>query len=422
MHGVLLRASSLAALGAGLLLAAPAASTQQSSVRLPEKDKPLALRIAPVFAVGKAEGRDWEMFNNVEQVVFDRNDNLYVLDGGSTRVLVFDRSGRFVRQIGKKGGGPGEFAYPLGLAVSSNGTLVVSDLGHRSYSMFGPDGKYLRSIPFTDEWVPVPMNARMAAHPRGGVVAPARPSPLLGMGGPMRGPSGQSMTPIVWQPFQQGAKPFTLFNTASQVKTETEASSPREGQRTVNFRATIPSFAPPLAWDLLPGGGLVVAHTPGYTLKVVGANGRIARYIQKPQRVRKVTERDRERERDQMREQMRTGEGLRIISIGPGVGGGRQTPSREAIEEEVSRMEFNDVIPAIQDLRTDAAGRIWVHRTGAIWGEPGPIDIVTADGRYLGTLTGQRLPDAFSASGRVAYIQTDDEGVERVVVRQLPRF
>jgi hypothetical protein len=38
-----------------------------------------------------------------------------------------------------------------------------------------------------------------------------------------------------------------------------------------------------------------------------------------------------------------------------------------------------------------------------------------------GTIACYRLPRAISASGRAAYVQTDDSGVERVVVHQLPR-
>lgn len=96
--------------------------------------------------------------------------------------------------------------------------------------------------------------------------------------------------------------------------------------------------------------------------------------------------------------------------------------SPQMIEEQVRDMEFAETIPAIQNLRVDGAGRIWVERTGEEWGEPGPIDVIAPDGRYLGTVSGQKLPAAFSASGRAAYVEKDDVGVERVVVRQLPRL
>lgn len=419
MHGTLHRACALAALAAGLLAASPAPA--QQAVRLPEKDRPLTLRTTPVYAVGRADGREHEMFSRVDGVAFDRSDNLYVLDGGAGRVMVYDRGGRFVRQVGRKGGGPGEFMIPLGIAVQGDGTLAVADLGHRAYALFAADGRYLRSVPFTEPWAPLAVNGRMAAHPRGGVVATVRGAPPVSMAGAQRGTSTQA-TPILWQPFGAGAKAVPLFDAPVEFTVRSEGSSARQGQRT-NFRATLPRFTPSLSWDLLPGGGMVVSHTPGYTLKVLDAGGRVARYVQKPMRVRRVTERDRERERERMREVLASGEGTRTISVGAGSGGRRsQGMSRDQIEQMVSEMRFGEVIPEIQGLRVDGAGRIWVARTGAVWGQPGPIDLVMADGRYLGTVTGQALPEAFSASGRAAYVETDDMGVQRVVVRQLPRL
>ncbi|HEX2189598.1 MAG TPA: 6-bladed beta-propeller, partial [Longimicrobiaceae bacterium] len=399
MQGILVRVIPLAALAAGLL-AAPAARAQQT-VRLPEKDRALALRAAPVYAVGRAEGNDWEMFTRVDRVAFDRADNLYVLDGGAQRVLVFDRAGRFVRQVGKKGGGPGEFLAPMGMAVLADGTLAVSDLGHRSYSLFAADGRYLRSVPFADEWMP--MTTALAAHPRGGVVGPVRPAPAMRItGGASRSETLQS-TPILWHRLDEGAQPVRLFDAPQEWTMRQSGSGSSGGQQTVTMRMTgPPTFSPPLSWGVLGDGGMVVSHTPGYTLKVLDAGGRPVRYVQKPMRVRKVTAEDRERERERRRQMFLTGEGMQVITVG---GPGRRGAglSREMVEEQVRGMEFADVIPAIQGLRVDGAGRIWVERTGESWGEPGPIDVVTAEGRYLGTVTGQALPDAFSASGRAAY-------------------
>ncbi|MEW5927871.1 MAG: 6-bladed beta-propeller [Gemmatimonadota bacterium] len=417
MSGTRPRTLFLAALAAALV-AAPAAHSQQT-VRLPGEDRALALRPTPVFAVGTAEGREWEMFSRVEQVAFDRADNLYVLDGGGHRVLVFDRAGRFVRQFGKKGGGPGEFQMPLGMTVQGDGTVAVADLIARSYSLFSPDGRYLRSVPFVDGYMPMAMGGGFSSHPRGGVVTAVRQAPPMTMDGRMRREVLQA-TPIVWQPFAAGAEPVRLFNAPTEINSQTQASEPSRGERQVSFRMSIPVFTPSVSWGMLPGGDLVVAHTPGYTLKVM-RDGQPVRYIQRPVRERKVTEADRQRERERRREAMRTGEGMRVVSVGPG-GGGRGQMSPEMIEQQLRDMEFAETIPAIQGLRVDGAGRIWVERTGEEWGEPGPIDVVAPDGRYLGTVTGHRLPDAFSPSGRAAYLEKDDMGVERVVVRQLPRL
>ncbi|HEX7238781.1 MAG TPA: 6-bladed beta-propeller, partial [Longimicrobiaceae bacterium] len=272
---------------AGALLVAPAAHSQQKSM-LPERDRPLALRTTPVYTVGVEDGRESEMFSNVDQVAFDAQDNLYVLDRGNNRVQVFDRTGRFVRQVGKKGGGPGEFQAPLGLAVTTDGTLVVADLGHRSYSLFGRDGRYQRSVPFGDEWMPMLGGVGMAPHPRGGIVTAARAAPDLQ---PARAGTVEEKqtTPILWEPLRAGTRASRLYAVVEEVTVRT-SNSPAGGRERRSFMVTGPAaFTPRLNWSVLPSGGLVVANTAGYTVKVVGTDGKIARYIQKPMRERKVT-------------------------------------------------------------------------------------------------------------------------------------
>lgn len=398
---------------AATLLAAPAAHTQQTT-RLPEQDRPLALRTTPVFSVGTAEGREYEMFSRIEQVAFDRADNLYVLDGGGNRVVVFDRTGKYVRQFGKQGGGPGEFQAPFGMTVLADGSVAVADLAARTYSLFAANGRYQRSVPFLNDYMPMALGSGgLAPHPRGGVVTVLRQSPSFNSNGGMRSQTLQS-TPIVWQSFAAGSRPVRLFDAPTEINTTTQGS----GRQQQSVRMSTLMFAPAVNWGMLPGGDVVVSHTDGYTLKVM-RNGQPVRYIQRPVRERRVTEADRERARERRREQMRTGEGMRRVVTG----GGTPPPiSPQMMEDRLRNMQFAETIPAIQALRVDAAGRMWVERTGREWDQPGPIDLIAANGSYLGTVTGQKLPAAFSASGRAAYIEKDDMGVERVVVRQLPNL
>ena len=86
----------------------------------------------------------------------------------------------------------------------------------------------------------------------------------------------------------------------------------------------------------------------------------------------------------------------------------------------LSEMEFADTIPALSGLRVAPSGKLWIGRTGPVVGEPGPIDLVTPEGQYLGTIMGSALPDAISRSGLAAYVERDDDDVERVIVRRLP--
>jgi hypothetical protein len=83
-------------------------------------------------------------------------------------------------------------------------------------------------------------------------------------------------------------------------------------------------------------------------------------------------------------------------------------------------MTFLDTIPALQGLRVTPSGKLWIERTGENVGDPGPVDVVTPEGQYLGTFTGVGLPDAVSRSGLAAFVEYDDDGVGRVIVRRLP--
>lgn len=98
----------------------------QEIVRLPAADRALSARIQPLFSVGRADGRDWEVFGSIGAVAFDADENLYVLDRQNARISVFDSVGRHVRTLGRRGGGAGEFGWPLSMAIFPDGQPVVS--------------------------------------------------------------------------------------------------------------------------------------------------------------------------------------------------------------------------------------------------------------------------------------------------------
>src|SRR5438105_14132642 len=59
------------------------------------------------------------------------------------RISVFDRTGKFLRVIGKTGTGPGEFRTPHGLAFDSQGRLIVADRHNHRIQILAKDGKYI---------------------------------------------------------------------------------------------------------------------------------------------------------------------------------------------------------------------------------------------------------------------------------------
>ena len=57
----------------------------------------------------------------------DEEGNVYVLDGGNKKIVVFSADGELVRTMGREGQGPGEFQQPRGLAVVNGTTFALVD-------------------------------------------------------------------------------------------------------------------------------------------------------------------------------------------------------------------------------------------------------------------------------------------------------
>ena len=89
---------------------------------------------------------------------------MIVTDGyGNNRVILFDKTGKFIKQVGKgaggptdKGTGPGEWNLPHKLAVDANENLYIIDReGHR-VEVFDKNLNYLREI--KNDWNPWDIN------------------------------------------------------------------------------------------------------------------------------------------------------------------------------------------------------------------------------------------------------------------------
>jgi hypothetical protein len=399
-------------------LLSTAAQAQDRVVRLPERDRPLAGTPTQVFAIGRADGAAHETFGIVAGVAFDASDNLYVLDRQAARIMVYDRTGRFIRQIGSQGEGPGELIVPLQLTVGGDGTVIVLDLGRPGYSLFRPDGTFLRNI-MMENWTPALGGPGIGWHPRGGIVGTYRPP--LGPPRPGTSVQTQNVMPLLFQPLA-GGEPARLYNIPQSIRVEQQSNG---GQFNVRVSPP-PAFSPAVLFGVIPSGQMALSFTSGYTVRILDAGGQTVRYLQRPVRARLTTDADRQRAREERREALASGRGAIRIQRGGGGGGGggggRPAPGRSPQEMEriLSEMEFADTIPALRGLRVAPSGKLWIERTGPVVSEAGPIDLVTPEGQYLGTISGTALPDAISRGGLAAYIERDDDDVERVVVRRLP--
>jgi len=103
---------------------------------------PDTLQLAPEDSIGVLMGDSNYVFGTIGEAVLTMEGDIAVLDETGACVKVYDRQGRFLRRIGRRGSGPGELLFPGGLAVLSDGSFAVMDSRTGGVHRFLADGTY----------------------------------------------------------------------------------------------------------------------------------------------------------------------------------------------------------------------------------------------------------------------------------------
>ena len=379
----------------------------QEVIELPGEDRFLDADFEEVYRVGALTGDDWEAFGNVYGVTFDQSGNLYVVDTQAARIVVVNTEGGFVRQFGGVGEGPGEFdqhnTTTIRIAVLRDGRTVAFD---QRFSVFGPDGEFERTVRLggNDALIFMP---RLDVDRRGeGVLA-------------------TEAVRMIDRALQRGRANGTLAEPEFRHIVRLDLTGDEVTPDTVVYAWNPPGeatgFIPPLVAGALPDGGVAYTDSSAYAIKVTSADGTLERVLTRPFRPEPVTDRIRQEERE------RRLKGLEGDPLGAGRSGGQRgammSGMADAMRRNAESMEFYPVIPVVRSLRTSCEGNIWVQRRGEEPVSDGPIDVLTPDGRYLGTFTADAtaMPDAFGPDGLVAFVETDELDVQTVVVKRVAR-
>jgi len=104
---------------------------------------------ALLMTLGKpgVSGSGPDLFDQPTDVVVAPNGDIFVTDshrnGKNNRVVKFDKTGKFIKEWGHKGSGPGEISEPHTIAMDSQGRLFVGDRENNRIQIFDQDGKLL---------------------------------------------------------------------------------------------------------------------------------------------------------------------------------------------------------------------------------------------------------------------------------------
>jgi sugar lactone lactonase YvrE len=83
------------------------------------------------------------IMNRPTDVGFDPAGNIFVSDGYvNARVLKYDKNGRFVKQAGSRGSGPGQLTLPHAIAVDAKGDVYVGSRSDQRIVVFDNDLNY----------------------------------------------------------------------------------------------------------------------------------------------------------------------------------------------------------------------------------------------------------------------------------------
>lgn len=338
----------------------------------PAEDRPLDWTFERVGVLNDSLGEPW-LFEraNARGVAVSSAGVIHVLDGQAQVVERFASDGSYLGAMGRKGGGPGEFEFPISLLMRSD-TLLVRDMMKRGLVRFTPNGEPLADYRVSER---LAFAGEMRYHSRG-----------LWMDGSIQDSTQRSV----------GFYTDTLMETPLHQLVMPPGRDVRYS--CVGISGMSPLFSPRMLWSS-SGDRAVVNPQPGYTLWVYdGAN--VVMSVRRAIAPRAPTIED---------ARVLYPEGWKVSFGGAG-------ECVVEVEKVVEQQGLAEAIPEVQDLFVFPDGSFAVRRTltGA---EEHVVDVFAADGQYQGTGRGWSLPVAVLPNGEWLMSEEDEFSGGRVLAR-----
>ena len=293
--------------------------------------QPPKIVLTEELTVGDSTNPD-ESFSRVDLFVVDGEGTIFALDSKEQKIKVFDRTGKFLRSIGKPGQGPGELGLASGVQLTADGILVVEDALNRRLALFKPTGEFIKSISTADKL---------------GLVNILLDGDGNAIGREMGLAEGNSEMFFEIKKFDPELKPlFTLD------KIKFPIPIPGSGAK-----VNIMDLSSVYQFD--PAGNIYYGRNANYDIKIYSPEGKHIRTIQKEYDSVKVTQKDIDE----------------ILERIPNVAGGANIKDM---------FLFPDVFPPYQSFVLDERGRMFVrtYTKGKAKGEY-VIDVFDPEGRFI---------------------------------------
>lgn len=349
-------------------------------------------RFELLHRVQPSEGDSGELLQPQDLAVTD-DGTLLVSEAGDAHVKVFDANGRFVRRIGRNGEGPGEFRVAF-LAARADTLLVQDPQTARASTFRISDGAFLGSIPTSCcYW------DRLGIDRIGRAVLPANHSPA----------DSASRSATAWVRVRFGeTRADTVFVWQGRKRDDLIFWEVGDGQ-SMQMRMPVP-YVPREVETVDRQGGWVTAWTGEYLLRSTTTGDDTVSLFGRPYTPEPVSAADKRQLVD-----------VRVAEMNEG-----RDFSEATLRAAMQTDKIPDRRPAFERLHTDGRGRTWVVRLTADTASQVQFDLFDAERRWVDVV---RVPKAHWGRhdyspiawglDRVAVVVEDDDGRPAVLVYEI---
>ena len=121
---------------------------------IPMRETKLKLKFS--FPSEDLEKKDIYLWNP-SRITINQKGEVFITDTDWDHIFKFDTKGNYIRTIGQKGQGPGEFRNPIGLYMTKK-HIIVSDTNNNNIQFFDFDGNFLKGIKVYKTYIEIAVN------------------------------------------------------------------------------------------------------------------------------------------------------------------------------------------------------------------------------------------------------------------------
>ncbi len=200
--------------------------------------------LVPDVRIGSLDAPGYTL-TEVNDLTVGKDGTIYVVQEMEGLVRVFEPNGKFLRQIGRQGNGPGEFQRPRRLGWSGDSLWVV-DWAASRVSFFDNTGGYLDSFRFEGPLLDISSR-------------PTRPSVLFGDGTVLGVPSTGSRPSVASIPIHRMDRSGETLGVLGTLDIGRRMGRIEPGgPLNINFNYPLPTNS---LWDVAPdGSSIVIVH------------------------------------------------------------------------------------------------------------------------------------------------------------------